>query len=294
MELITRTLLGSYLQTCTLMGLPMEFKKNTTLNERFEILKDTTPGNTDTPRMRYWAIGNGGHRFTVGADGIHKPEPIQHRATDFAAFKPLPFVLRLPGEDLVAAERQKYALRRSETIDGVQYIAYYLRRMEMTGVVAEMQYITVVDGEQTVTEFVPTAANLYPEPPDLSSTGINVTTGDYVAATAKVALNLNRQDIDELLNVARIKYNDDYAAIISEIQTVSGIDRVINVTIPGSGSFNFNEVIGAQVVSHINTFFPLAFANNGVEVLLDVGATEPLFKLTGSGSRLAPVPFPTA
>lgn len=277
MENITRTVYGSYLQTCLLMGLPFNVKDSTTLNEKFSIATGILPDITDIPRMKYYAIGNGGHRMSVGGDGIAIPQPVQHRATDAACFNHLPFVLREPAADLTAPERAKYGLRREETHNGTRYIAYYLRRLELAGVVPAMEYKTVADGSTTTTPFVPNASNLNPVPPELDSSGVNVTTGDYTSSTAKTTLALTPSEVTELLNVAEILYANDGYAIISEIALVSGVDKVVQSPSVGATMINFNDVIAAQVCSHINTFFPLKFSNNGVEILLDVGATEPLF-----------------
>lgn len=237
------------------------------------------PALSDIPTMRYYAIGNGGHRLSVGANGITKPEPIQHRSTDAALYNHIPFVMRELLNDLPIAERNKYGLRRIETWGGRQYATYYLKRMTLANVVAAMEYIAVLNGVSTVTEFVPDSSNLNPVPPDLSASGVNVVTGDYVAATAKIGLVLSTADINELLSVATIIYGDDSYAIISEIALCSGVDKVVSSPSIGSTVINFNEVIAAQVMSHINTFFPLKFSNNGTEILLDVGSTEPTLAL---------------
>lgn len=280
MENITRTVYGSYLQTCMLLALPFVVKNHTTLNEKFSIQNGVLPDISDIPHMRYYAIGNGGHRMVVGGNGLSKPEPIQHRATDAACFNHIPFAMREPSADLSVGERAKYALRREETHNGTRYIAYYLKRMDFTGVVPAMEYKTVADGETTTTPFVPDTSNLNPTPPDLNNSGVNVTTGDYTTTTAKITLTLTQAEVTELLNVAEILYQDDGYAIISEFALCSAIDKIVQSPGPGSTTIAFNDAIAVQVASHINSFIPLAFSNNGVDVLLDVGATEPLFSLS--------------
>lgn len=280
MENITRTVYGSALQSALYLNLPVPIKPNSTLNEKFGIQAGVLPTIDNPPRARYYAIGNGGHKFTVGADGIPKPEPIQHRATDAAAFNHIPFVMRLPANDLSTADRLKYGLRRIEVWQGQQYVCYYLKRIDFTGVTVDMQLHTVVNGQETVTEFVPTADNLNPQPPVLSSTGVNLTDGNYVAADARIDLSLTAADCAELINVANIIYQDARAAIVSEAMIVSGVDQAVQVSGSGNSSFSFLEVIAAQVTSFVNTFIPVNFLNNGADILLDVGATEPLLNLT--------------
>lgn len=279
MENITRTIYNSYLQTCLLMGLPFEVFANSTLNERFGIQQGVIPADGVIPSMKYYAIGNGGHKMTVGANGIAKPDPVQHKGTDAACYSPLPFVLREIENDLSVVDRANYALRRLETHQGRQYVAYYLKRIDLTNTTAGMELVTVRDGVSGVAAFTPDSSNLNPLPPDLSSTGVNIVSGDYVSATAKVGLTLSTTDVGELLNVAKVIYDDDAYAIISEVALCSGVDKIVQSPAAGNVMINFNEAIAVQVMSHINTFFPLKFTNNATEILLDVGATEPLFSL---------------
>jgi hypothetical protein len=292
MEQMTRTVYSSALQSALYLNLPVPILTNSTLNERFGIQAGVLPATGNPPHCGYYSLGNGGHTFTVGADGIPKPEPIQHRATDAAAFKPLPFVMRLPANDLDPVTRAQYALRRFEVWNGVTYVCYYMKRINFTGVTVNLQYKTVdSSGNVTTTAFVPDSSNLNPTPPAISSTGVNLTTGDYVAADARLDLSLAAFDCNELLNVAQIMYGDPDAAIVSEVLLCSGVDQ--NVTVPGSGNatFSFMEAIAAQVMTFVAAFLPIQFLNNGADILLDVGATEPLLNLNGSTTP-APTPSP--
>ena len=280
MELITRTVYGAQLQTCLLLNLPLSILPNTTLNEKFGVLPTVSISTTDKPAMKYVSIGNGGHKTVTGAEGISAPYPVQHNPTDSSLFKPIPFVLRDVSNDLTNAERASYGLRRLETHDGKPYIAYYLKRLDYSDVVAKLTFKTVLNNITTTTDFIPNQSNLDPTPPPLSSTGVNVTTGSYIAATAKVPFILTESEIKELLDVATIIYGNDNLAIISEIALCSGVDKVVAVDAGGPAPFNMTEAIGVQVVTFISTFFSCKFDNSGISILLDCGASEPLFSLT--------------
>lgn len=277
METLVRTVYGAILQTTQLVGKPFVLKEYTTLNEKFGIQAGILPTSTEIPRCQYMAIGLGGHRAATGADGIMIPEPIQHRPTDAGLYKHLPFVLRELTNDLSPTDRAKYALRRIEEHNGNNYAAYYLRRLDLTNVTPEMLYKTVNDGVVTTTPFVPTSANLNPTPPDLSSTGVNVTTGDYVTATAKLSLIFTTKEINELLNAANVMFGDERLAIISEIALVSGVDKTIQVSGSGQATFNFNEVIAAQIVSILNTMYMAKYADSGIDLTIDIGSSEPMW-----------------
>lgn len=282
MENITRTGLLGWIQTHALIGLPMRYLEKTTLNEKFNIVKDVVPDGDKYPFMRYYTIGYGGHDFERDADGTPVPRPVQHRADDFAGFKHMPFVLREQSADLSPAERQKYCLRSLfvNPRDNKTYIAYWGKRIVLAGVVAAMQ-TKIKDGDNPVIieEFVPDDSNLNPVAPDLNNTGVNVIEGKSMQTTCKILLQFTRPEIDELLNVARIMFNNENRAIISEIQLVTGTDYEIQASTPGQPSFQFTEVIGAQAIAHINSFYPANFSNGLIEASIDVGAVEPMFKL---------------
>ena len=268
-----------------LLQLPYAISPNSTLNQKFGIQATLVPDISVLPSLGYYAIGNGGHQFTLGTSGtstaaISKPEPVQHRGTDAALYNHTPFVLRLLTNDLTAAAMLQYALRRIETHNGVQYAAYYLKRLVLTEVTPAMEYVTVSNGISNVSAFIPTSANLNPIPPALSSTGVNIVSGDYVSATAKLNIILSTDDIAELINVAMVLYNDANYAIISEIALCSGVDKIVTSPVAGNATINFKEAIAVQVLSFVNTFFPLNYSGNSCELLLDVGCSEPVFSLS--------------
>lgn len=279
MENTTRTLSGAYLQTCAYMKLPFELKANTTLNEKFGIQAEVTLDIGTVPSMRYFSIGIGGHTFSVGANGVTKNDIVQHRATDAALYKHLPFVLRAMNNDIDVTERAKYGLRRIESHNGAQYIAYYLKRIDFTNVEAGVEYTSIENDVSTVVDYVPSAANLNPTPPTLSPTGVNLVTGDYVSATAKLTLTFSKSEIQEIRDACMIIYGDDNYAIISEIALCSGVDKVVTSPSINNGSINFNEVIGVQITAFANTLVPAKFSTDGAEIALDVGSCEPLLNL---------------
>lgn len=280
MEQVVRTVYGAYLQTCQLMGIPFELKPSTTLNEKFLTSASVALSPADIPKMQYVAIGNGGHRMKVsGTSTLQVPEPLVHRTTDAALYNHIPFVLRPQVNDLTETQQERYALRVAETHDGVDYFAYYLRRMDLTSVVGEMQIKNVVAGVTTTTELVPTVDNLNPTPPLIPPGGSIPTTGNYAVASARVNFILDEFDIDEIKNAALVLEHSEDFAIISEIAMVSGINKVVPALDNLGNTFNFNEVIAAQVAAHVSSFHVLKSTSSGINTVFDVGATEPLWLL---------------
>ena len=280
METYRRTVYGAALQTAQVLGLPVDIPANTTLNEKLSIQSGAALGVNEVPRMQYISIGIGGHRGATGADGIALVESIQHSATDASSYKMLPFVMRPAASDLSAAEMERYALRRIETHNGVEYAVYYLRRIDMNGVIVELKKKTILNGIETVSDFVPNASNLSPVPP-VTNPGSNTVDGTYVYATAKVKIDLDTFDATEILNAASVLYGDENYAFISEIGFVTAVDRVVQTQGAGGTTFNMNEVIAAQIFCHVSAMQPMVNQRDGFTATYDVGIAEPLMVLTG-------------
>lgn len=279
MENITRTIASAYLQTVQWIGARFIMKQNSTLNEKWNIQSGIAPTADQIPVIKGYGIGNGGHELVV-INKIAVPKPVQFKTRNASLYSPLPFVLRLPEADLTQTERANYALRRIEDHNGQNYVAYYCKRIDLSSTVPVMNYHKVLDGGgEEVTAFNYTTDDLNPTPPVLSSTGTNIVSGDYLSASAPATIFFSPSDVEEILNVAQILYNNSDLAIVSEMTLVSGVDKVVSSPGVGSNTINFNELIAAQCCTFINVFYPMNFNNQGVNITLDLGATEPLFGL---------------
>lgn len=286
MEQVTRTVYGAAVQSSLFLGVACQYPEFSTLNKALNIRANQPPSNTARPSLSFYVWGNRGHKISVGANGIPLNEIVQHRATDAGLYGMLPFVLREVNNDLTASERTKYCLRRQEEHNGVLYYAYYGRRLNKSNLVPAMYYTQVEDGESTTTNFIPTAANLTPTPPSVSNTGTNLITADYVSARSRMALEISENEVAEMLNVAKVLFDDERYAIISEIGLVTSVD--LAVTAPGFGgaTFNFLETIGAQIAAHVATYQALVYTNTGTTIEMDVGVNEPLFSLSPTDGSL--------
>jgi len=274
MRIITRTLNGASCQTALLLGLPYTLEPDSTLNEKFDIEKDATLNGT-VPWVKYFCIGDNGHRVITGADGIPYTSPINHRASDAALFHHLPFLLRERDSDLTIDQREAYALRKEITVNGIVYIAYYLKRIDVSRVALALQHTSVVDGNATITPFTYDNTNLNPSHPELPNTGVITTDGNYLTSSAIISVLLTENDVSELVNVATILYENEQRALISEIGLCSGVDRVVTAQ-GATGPFNYREAIGVQIATFITGYYPVGYTNKGFELQIEAGATEPM------------------
>lgn len=275
MESSVRTIWSAHLQSASLLRLPLILKPNSTLNEKFSIHQTIAIAEDELPAVKYITIGNGGHRMIVGADNIPKPEAILHTPRHAGLYNHLPFILRLPQDDLTPAERLQYRLRRSEVHDGTAYIAYYLKVLDLSNSLPILELRNVTDGVVTSTSFTPTAADLNPVPPAINPGGVITTSGDYIAATSKVPFTMTTEDIAEFLNVCNIIYGDPNYAMITEIGLCSGVDRTVTGDFNGV-SLGYTDSIGVQIASFISAFYALNFTNDQIDVMIDIGSLEPL------------------
>lgn len=278
MKNIVNTAYGRFLSTHTLLGLPFSILENTTLNQKLKIQADQAPAPTELPTLKYYSIGNRGSKCATGPNGVAKTNYEQHRSTDGAPFNIIPFVIREPDMDLTAAEKAKYALRTSIVVKGKTYIAYYLKRFDLVGVKPTMLHYVVDNGVTTVSPFIPTLENLNPTPPDLSNTGVNTLNGEYISTTAKIELKFTPFDATELIHVAEVLYDDPTYAVINEFCLCTGVDRAVTYVGP-SGNFNFNEAIGVQAFAHYASLKTIDTPSDEFTMTLDVGLTDPLFKI---------------
>ena len=272
MRTITRTVYGARLQTLQYFGLPYTHINHTTLNEKFDVFPDQRPEVGEMPRNRYYCIGNRGHRLAVGADGSPITDELQHQPSDASLFNFLPFIMRRADEDLSSGDRAKYCLRKAVTYGGVNYIAYYGKRLNLTDVTVQMLNNVVDEGVTTVTPFTPTGSNLNPTPPNIPPTGSIVTSGDFLAVSALIDLDLDAEAIAEIVECAAIIYGDERMAIISEVALVAGVDKILTAT----AGFNYNEVVEATVTAFLTDYQAVSYSNSGLKLTLDVGAVEPL------------------
>lgn len=237
--------------------------------------------DSDKLKSQFLAIGNMGHKNFVGADASSPPYtgPIPHMARHSGLYGMIPFVLRQQGNDLSAPERANYRFRCWVTIGGNKYIAYFLRKLTSDLITVEMKYVTVTAGVPSETAFTPVASDLLnPTKPGMAGAPI-ITTGDYLATTARVTLNFSAAEVQEMINVANLLYGNADQAIVSEFAICTGLDKDSLHSYNGTSrdTTPAPEAIGVQVSTFLSAYYPMVYTNDGYTINLNLGATEPLY-----------------
>ena len=276
---VVRTAIGSILQTCARLGLPVPTFPNSTLNQKLSIQNNISLAANVQPTDCCLVIGNGGHGFILGTNGKPKWKPIRHTTRHTGLYNQLPFVLRLPSNDLTPAERDRYRLRKLITISGTQYVAYYARKIDTSETVPGLWLRHVENGVTTATEYDPSIEDLNPVPPVLTTADPVTTTGDYVASSAKVPFIMSQEEVEEFISACEIIEGEAGFAVISEIGLVSAAERSVTGTFNGA-SQTYKELIQARITAHITAGFVMEFMTTGIDVVLDVGNVEPLLDLS--------------
>jgi hypothetical protein len=239
------------------------------------LFANEVPNPNEYPTLAYIGIGNKGASYEVTSSGYVLTTPIPHLARDASLYNFIPFVIRDINNDLSSTERLKYRLRVPITIGSTQYVAYYLRVLNLTSVVPSVELRNVNNGVITTNSFTPTLSDLTPTPPDLSNVNLNDPNGDYLVSTAKVTFTLNQDDITNIMDACNLLYGDPRYAVINEIALCTGVDKILTGTF-GNVTSNYTDVIAAQVAAFISQYHALTASTTQVEILIDLGSVEPL------------------
>lgn len=282
------TIYGNYLQTVLTWGLPFTLIQNTTLNERFQVNHNITLEGSQRPAIRYYCIGNGAHRANTDNNELHYPDLIPHRPKDAGLFNQLPFVLRRLNDDLPNEKRNEYGIRKKESHNNVEYWAYYLKRLNIADATPQIYIDTNTNGVVTSKPYSPVVGDLTPARPGLPPTGVVVASNQYLRVSAQVNITFNDFDVNEFMNVCKIKYNNAKVAIISEFGICSGVDRQVNIQTNG-GTTQMNEAVAVQIAAFISTHKYLRTTRDGFTQTLEVGIQEPsLTELDVGPTRVNP------
>lgn len=273
---VTRTIYGAALQTCLKLGLPFTLVPNTTINERLAVQANVAPAAGELPSMRYMVFGNRGHATVHADDGSDEVIPVPHQPNHAGLYGLIPIVLRETNNDLPAQLRDNFALRRIESHNGVNYIAYYALRLDYSSVSVSYQEIKVVDGETVVTPYAPTSDMLNPPVPQIANSGVVLGSDTSISASAIVQVKLTESTIAEIVNAHRIRTGSARSPVLSEFGFCSGVDRNVQGSTGGAGSFMYREVIAAQLNVIISTHHAIGYSSTGATLTFDVGNTEPL------------------
>lgn len=278
MNTVQATIYGAKLLIHLLLGHNPDIPAKSTMNERLDILGNARPVDGEKVKLGILMAGNRGHETTPGQGGIALTSIVDHMANHASLYNPMPLCMRPVNDDLPKSSRDRYVLHKIETHGGKNYYCYYGLRLqiEKDDVNVGMKRITREDGQNPETEFIPSSADLFPEPTKLPDTGAVTTTDERLAASAIITVVLNENDIAEYVNVAKILYGgDERYAIMSEFALCTAADRLVSKE-STAGNIQFVEAIGTQIYSFAADHKALYYNAQELTLDFDIGNQVPM------------------
>ncbi len=256
------TLLGMVNQLHGVADLDYEEFHKTTLNMKYSKMNNTVAiptGNTfdaevtELPQLKYFGVGIGGCYVHSNTEGITTTQPYYPLATDQDLYHPIPVRVVPLSSDLVGSERDKYRLREVRTIDGVDYVLYWLKAISYEGTNTVKTKEVALDGSESDFELVVIDTDVNP---DVSKYMFPVPNADYtpdVDPGSVLSVNVSMEgtcEIEgaEVLEAINIMYGGDLNfAKLTEIGLYTGVDT----SSVGSGvSGNYIESLYTQLAGH--------------------------------------------
>ncbi len=275
MESLTRSIYSAHLQTCKLLNRPLTILPNSTLNQKFNLFPNEVLPANQYPSLAYIGIGNKGASYEMTSSGYVLTTPVPHLPRDASLYNFIPFVIRTVNNDLSATERVLYRMRVPMSIGGVDYIAYYLRVLDISSLIPTVELRNVDDGLITTASFEPVLSDLSPTPPVIATSNLNNPNGDYLVSTAKVMFTISQQDVANIMDACNILFGDVRYAVINEIALCTGVDKIVQGTF-GSVTSNYTDTVATQVAAFISQYHALSSNTTQVQIELDIGSVESL------------------
>ena len=262
-----RTIYSQALALAVLLGKDYECIDNTTMNEKFDILKERRVPSTVYPTLKYFSIGNGGADVVFDAlkNSAHSP-------VSAALYNEVPFVIRDINNDITDSEKTKYRFRKVTNINGTDYIEYYLKAIDVVKL-DNIFFDVQIENNVPVLDILETDNNniLFPVP----KTEGEVVTDDktsFVAKSSQVMFTLTLSEIAELKEVFRIKYNEENPTI-NELALCTGIDTTME-----DGSKEAYAVQAAFFAPLSYDLSTMLLEGSMVNKIIEIGGSEPLIK----------------
>lgn len=204
-----------------MFGLPVTIEKNTTLNEKFNILPDMLSVPVGVfPKISYFGLGIGGTGNPVRMG--------YHSTIDSAMFEQIPLIARRLVNDLSAQERAPYRFRVERLVNGVPYVFYYLRRMEELSDVVNIKTINKIGETNTsVVGMFDTNNPLILNPvPSIIDPNTPNKSRFYIVEN-NISFTFTQEDKNEIINAYKLAYPSNEIPSISEFCLFSGLDTTL-------------------------------------------------------------------
>lgn len=281
-QLISPTAFGTVVSAAVNCKQPFNIPRYTTLNEKYDVLATESIGMKHGKdfALGYYGIGIGGSR-SIGADtnGLEGRKVYQHKATDQAAFYPIPFIIRPIDNDIDPAIRDNFRMRVVRKIGEITYVMYYLKKIgfQLFDPTVKVGTRDEATGNETEYPYEYKKEDIEPVPYELLTNDSIPLSNTYVNGTGKLDLSLNSSDLNEVRNVCTILFNDVTKAAINEMYLVHGVETTFDGQIGSGGTVNYKELLSAVMTFSITEAWARdANANNAMPWMFYYGNSLPM------------------
>ena len=196
-------------------------EKNTTLNEKFNILPDmlSVPEGA-FPKLNYFGLGIG---------GVGTPVKMGYHSTIHGAmFEQIPLIARRLDNDLVLSEKSKYRFRLEKLIDGVIYVFYFLRKMDENSDLVNLKTITRIGETNTsvVAVFDTNTPEILSPTPNIIDPNTTNKSRFYIVEN-NISFTFTQEDKNEIINAYRLYFQAGDIPKITEITLFTGLDATL-------------------------------------------------------------------
>jgi hypothetical protein len=246
----TNTLLGIVNQLSAQMSIPLTVRHNTTINHKRNNNPAPTLAPGEYPKLQYFGIGINGF-YNISDTTLASPYIPSEENMDL--YLPIPFrvipVSQLDGNPTLFASLvaptdpalPTYRMLTKETIGGVEYYAFWLKKLEFPSNTVEVDRVNLVDGSSS--EYLFDNSHLTPVPVKTSGIDTESTATSKVVASVTCLAKVTGAEVAEAINVM---YDGDVRlARVSELGFYSGIEKSIS-----RFGFTYTEAIYTQLAVH--------------------------------------------
>lgn len=281
-QTVTNTAYGNLIAKCCITGQTLTLPEYTTLNERYNVLAETSIGvkNGRDFYLKYFTLGiRGSNCIGTNSLGVSQMKVNQHQPTDANLFTPIPIAARPLSSDFNEMMRSQLRMRVVEIIDGTPIAFYYAKLINFNNYNPSVQQIERdVNGNEVANPYIPNRDSLFdPQPRPFTSQGTTPISDTYINSSAILDCTLHQTDLAELQNACKLKFGDASLASPNEVGLCYGIDVQADGQIGGGAVVRYTEAM-SLVIAHFITERDgrSAVSNTQINLAFDHGASEPM------------------
>lgn len=197
-------------------GKNITIDRNTTLNEKFDVLPNERPPAGAFPYINYFGLGIGG----IG-EGV---TTAFHLSIDAALFEHIPYICREISNDLNSIERMKYRLRVVTRVNNIDYAFYYLKAFDSNNDEVTIKQLTKTSGRGGIIADIDTNVPTILSPIPRSTEEVDLTKSEFYIVDNRINFSLTYEDKLEIINAYKILTGNSAVPPITELGIFFGSD----------------------------------------------------------------------